>query len=229
MIWPLGGCEIPGYPLSKVPGHESTGPQINNIITLFLAERPHVMEDILDAVGKPKGEVKGPRSEDIVECRNRVARFLHADLDHDPGLTEVCAPLIRAWIEAANDPDTPLADWLFRGAPAGVDEHPECVGIFPLANEPPSREFKPTYYTEGCVNYVSMDDSPHGEEVLGKLISAGYVIRYSSIDEAMQAHSGKEILVSSKLALITTEKEGQLKHRLILDCRVSGANASTTK
>ena len=66
-----------------------------------------------------------------------------------------------------------------------------------------------------------------GAEVLDKLISAGYVIKYDCINKAMKAHGGK-ILVS-KLALITTEKDGQLKHRLILDCRVSGANSSTTK
>ena len=44
----------------------------------------------------------------------------------------------------------------------------------------------------------------------------------------MEAHGGNDIMIS-KLALITTEKGGQLNHRLIPDCRVSGTNSATTK
>ena len=35
--------------------------------------------------------------------------------------------------------------------------------------------------------------------------------------------------VLCRLALITTEKNGQLKHRLILDCRASGSNSKAVR
>ena len=126
------------------------------------------------------------------------------------------------------DPDVPLASWLREGAPAGVDLHPESVGIFPSAHEPPSGEFDLTYYCDESANYVSMDDSDHGDDVLQELVDAGYVDNFMDPDAAQKA-LGVESIVTSKLALITTMKNGVPKHRLILDCRVSGANAATTK
>ena len=45
--------------------------------------------------------------------------------------------------------------------------------------------------------------------------------------DAERVAGGK--LVTSKLALITTAKDGNLTHRLILDCRVSGTNDHATK
>ena len=43
----------------NIPGHKSLGPQLTKIIVQFLFERPRVMKDILEAVGKPKGEANG--------------------------------------------------------------------------------------------------------------------------------------------------------------------------
>ena len=40
----IGGMRNPRLSIGTAPGHKSLGPRINNIITLFLAERPHVME-----------------------------------------------------------------------------------------------------------------------------------------------------------------------------------------
>ena len=59
--------------------------------------------------------------------------------------------------------------------------------------------------------------------MLDQLVREGYVKKVKSLSQAKQLLSGATP-VTSKLALITTEKDGVLKHRLILDCRVSGAN-----
>ena len=64
--------------------------------------------------------------------------------------------------------------------------------------------------------------------MLSKLVGSTYVTKYTSIDQAMAAHGGKDLIIT-KLALITTEKGGQLKHIHILDCRFSGTNSATTK
>ena len=59
--------------------------------------------------------------------------------------------------------------------------------------------------------------------MLGGLVKAGLAKKVRSLDAAKQCLHG-HTPITSKLALITTEKDGALKHRLILDCRVSGAN-----
>ena len=59
--------------------------------------------------------------------------------------------------------------------------------------------------------------------MLEQLAREGYVKKVKSRSHAKQLLSGATP-VTSKLALITTENDGVLKHRLILDCRVSGAS-----
>ena len=62
-----------------------------------------------------------------------------------------------------------------------------------------------------------------------KLVDSGYVTKYDSLADAIRGCQGKDIVLS-KIALITsTTKQGTLKHRLILDCRVSGSNSATRK
>ena len=224
----IGGMKNPRLSLGKIPGHKRVGVAVAKVIGSLLDERPHIVENIYDALGAPKESGRGPSQKDVLECRYRLSEYLEADLNKDAGRTEIIAPLAEAWAEAANDPDKPLIRWLSEGAPAGILRHPECVGVFPLAKEPPSKEFELTPWDEKAMNYTSMEESPYGEEVLGKLVKSAYVTEYPSIKHAMKAHGGKQIIIS-KLALITTEKDGQLKHRLILDCRVSGTNSATTK
>ena len=58
---------------------------------------------------------------------------LQTDIDEDTNLTEVISPLVSAWIARAGDPDVPLAEWLRDGAPAGITQQPENVGVGPPA------------------------------------------------------------------------------------------------
>ena len=119
--------------------------------------------------------------------------------------------------------------WLLEGAPAGIQRHPESLGIFPQSEAAPSKDFELSFATGYAdFNYTSMDESPYSQEVLDDLVNAGYVTRCESIAAAIQHFAGK-VPVVSKGALITKEKEGVLKHRLILDCRISGTNSSTYK
>ena len=61
-----------------------------------------------------------------------------------------------------------------------------------------------------------------------KLVDAGFVKKVHSLSQANKDLFGATP-VTSKLALSTTEKDGALKHRLILDCRVSGANDAASR
>ena len=72
-----------------------------------------------------------------------------------------------------------------------------------------------------------MEDAPQGEQVLQDLVDKGFVMRFGFHEDAV-SYLGKQPIVS-KLALITTVKDGVGKHRLMLDRRVSGSNARTKK
>ena len=141
------------------------------------------------------------------------------------GLTQLDADIYEEWVRASGDPDVEIPRWLRRGTPMGIEVTARNVGIFPeVSDECPEHLRRPLeFYNERFVNYTSLEDSPHGEEVLGQLVREGYVKKVKSLSHAKQLLSGATP-VTSKLALITTEKDGVLKHRLILDCRVSGAN-----
>ena len=85
------------------------------------------------------------------------------------------------------------------------------------------------FATPGHKNYVSMDSSPYGREVLEKMVQAKFISKYSTIEEATKACGGKRLVLSRMALITTTTRTGELNHILILDCRVSGANAATKK
>ena len=99
---------------------------------------------------------------------------------------------------------------------------------FPLVDEDPTYEFPLAWYDERFMHYTSMEESPHANDVLDKLVKERYVLEFKDIDQAKR-YLGGRTPVLNKMALITVMKDGALKHRLILDCRVSGANSNTRK
>ena len=93
--------------------------------------------------------------------RWEIAVCLHTDIEDGTNLTEVISPLVRAWIARAGDRDVPLAERLKDGAPAGITQQPENVGVFPTSVSPPSEEFALSFWGGSEVNYVSMEESPY--------------------------------------------------------------------
>ena len=82
-------------------------------------------------------------------------------------------------------------------------------------------------YSGGFINYVSIEDRPHGQKVLDELVNAGCVEVFSNEHAAIAYLKSNPVV--AKMALISKEKDGILKHRLILDCRVSGVNERATR
>ena len=138
----------------------------------------------------------------------------------------ISSAILEAWAHMAGDPDLPLIRWLIEGAPAGILQEPECVGVFPLVDEDPTYEFPLAWYDERFMNYTSMEESPRANDVLDKLVKERHVLDFKDIDQAKR-YLGGRTPVLNKMALITVLKDGALEHRLIFDCRVSGANSNT--
>ena len=112
----------------------------------------------------------------------------------------------------------------------GIEAEATPVGIFPgvydKVDDSIQRQLE--FWGDKFSNYSALEDSPCFKEVLGELVKKNFVTKVGSI------HSAREILgghtpIASNTALITSEKDGVLKHRLILDCRVSGSNDKAAK
>ena len=157
----------------------------------------------MSSIGVPKGKSQVLMIKRILECRVVVARYLDADLHSDTTITEVSQSIMEMWAKRAGDPDTPVVRWLREGAPAGITKHPENVGVFPEDSPAPSYEFDFTHHSETFVNYVSMDESLYGEEILAHLVSSNYVKEFKSMKDAKNYLGGVEPVLT-KMVLITT-------------------------
>ena len=182
----VGGMRNPQRSITMVGDHRAVGIRIAFVIESFLDSHSFLEGRIHSAIGAVKGSVAplGPTSAEVVACRKMVALELGADLSDDPGLTELSVPLLEAWASAAQDIDKPLMTWLREGTPAGITQEIESVGIFPPSEEPPSRQFELAPFDELHTNYQSMEDSPHGHEVLMDLIKNKYVMNVTSEAQA---------------------------------------------
>ena len=78
------------------------------------------------------------------------------------------------------------------------------------------------------INYSSLEEPPYASEVLDDLATKHFVRKTKDIHAARDFLNG-HTPVCSKMALVTSEKDGVLKRRLVLDCRVSGANDKAVK
>ena len=225
----LGGMRNPANAVHRIPRMRSTGKDIAKIIEDYLNAHPEFEHNLMKSVGTENIERQGTFSEQILGCRRLVAQYLEADLSTDTCITEVSQRIMETWARKSGDPDIPVTQWLREGAPAGISRHPANVGVFPQDAQAPSHEFEFTHHSEHFVNYMSMDESPYGEEVLRKLVASDYVKKFDNMASARAYLDGAEPVLT-KMVLITTMKEdGTLKHRLIMDCRVSGVNSHTAK
>lgn len=234
----IGGMRQPRYSNKKVPKHPEIGKKVAAAIEAFLDDHEHIEDMIFGSLGKSKEEANLPSSDQIRGCLDAVVNILTAELSHSSSssasssatsqLTQLNSHLLRLWVLASQDPDIYIVEWLDSGAPAGISRHAEDAGIFPVASDSDAAQARVLQeFHAGFRNYVSMEESDGGDHVLQDLVDKEYVIKFPSIEEA-ETYLGSKAIVS-KLALITTEKEGIVKHRLILDCRVSGSNDHTRK
>ena len=227
----IGGMRNPRLSLLRVPGHRKVGAEIAAIIDNYLDEHPAVQDRLMRAIGDKTKMNKGPTKEEIKELTTRLEKYFGlAPHEATSFRTQLHQPMYEAWVRASGDPDIHVPKWLKEGTPMGIDKVAELAGVFPAVHQETPKEDRRDMLEPGeqFINYVSIEESEHGHEVLNELVLKGFVNKYATLNEAKLALGGLHPILS-KLALITTVKEGVLKHRLILDCRVNGVNDHALK
>ena len=220
----------PRVSLHKVPGHHKVGGEIAQIIDDFLTSRPRMETAIFKSIGDKTKSNTGPKTVDIADLRSKIEDHLGIERSGKAIGPRLRYNIYDRWVSLAQDPDKYVPQWLRLGSGIGITKIPEYAGIFPESVSTTAPEDMKNLISPGesFVNYTSIEDSPHGEEVLGDLVSKGFVAKFTDESEVKKLLDG-HLPYLSKLALITTSKDGVLKHRLILDFKMSGINDRATK
>ena len=113
-------------------GLHTCGHLARDTIDTLLDERPHIIDDCVDAIGSEYHG--GPNDDDVAECSRRLLQAFpdpgwlpppHEDVE-----TELNAELIESWRASSGDIDQHAAGWLRTGAPVGVDTDYDTCGVF---------------------------------------------------------------------------------------------------
>jgi len=230
----IGGLRRPQISVTKVPSLVPTGKAVRALMDKFLDEHPTVQLDCLASIGS---DVKtGPSDEYIHEIRLRLGKLLGTEdvgpVSRGDFSTEICAGLLKAWVEAAADPDTAVPCWLMEsGVPAGIRIHPEDKGIFPRnadrCGDSGDLEAKLESDPSNFVPYQSVEGNGEADKEIARYVAKGWLKKFGSLQSLIDFFGENPVL--SKFALIIKMRAGKLKTRLILNSKESGVSEQASK
>ena len=209
------------------------GMRLASIVDTFLDGDPVLERDIFQAIGDSKADAKA-LSQRLEPLRHLLAEDLSAfgtpnvgSVKTDTCTTDIRGHLLTAWACAAKDPAARLCQWLFTGAPAGLERgFDDLDGLFPRVapDEGDDIDTLASDY-ESFSNYTGVDDDPDAAAVLEKYIQLDFLKRFRTLQEVKAFVGGNPIL--NKLGLVVrykTNTAGQevKKTRIIVDNKESG-------
>ena len=101
----------------------------------------------------------------------------------------------------SGDPYLHVPVWPKEGTPTGIEQDPEDAGISPRVDQGvEEKDRRPLIFGgETFLAYKSFEDSADAADLLGELVSSGYVDEFAD-EGAARAAAGGNPLVTSKLA-----------------------------
>jgi hypothetical protein len=122
-----------------------------------------------------------------------------------------------------------ICEWLWSGAPAGIEIQPDAGPIFP-----PVEEAQPESY-DGLVsdlntfrNYPGIEDDQSVETQLRDFCLKGYMTKCDTLQQVRALLGGRDPVLS-KIGQIVKTRKGRTKRRMILDIKESGVGRATRK
>lgn len=228
----VGGMRNPAKSVSRLHGAQVMGSKIREEWENFYEARKTALSEFAQAYGTNEAQFDQYILE---EWRERIREVLKCEPEAE-GVTirenfEFKSPLQKdlwsAWINATNDPDTAIKDWLIEGVPLGIaKEIPGSNGIFPPVEKEEQEidQAQEIAAQLGLENYSSMEE--HRGEALLELqrYEEKGIARMVSSEELLQRFPTHGTI--SRLAMILKQKDdGTVKSRIIMDLRRSGGNS----
>ena len=225
-----GGMRRPLKISKQWPAYRRAGHQLWLAMVQHLQRHPDLQEKCLQAIGS-EAEDAGPSKQDldgVAEMLQKICGMTPGE--EKPGMhTLLRAGLIKKLAKFVDDPDAEMMyQWLTEGAPAGISmEIEDPAGIFPKSDEydPEVMEQLPDPHSHE--NYSSVEQDEAAGPEIQRLIATGFVKSFNNYKHFEDWLGAKPHL--SKMGMITKEKEGRIKRRLILDCKESGVNRKAQK
>ena len=217
----IGGFRDTTESLKRLPSVTAFGQQLGCSIANLLNGNPHWITSTCACIGV---EDQSPPAEAIEAVRAIIAEACGTTetgpVSNANCTTDIRCQLLEAWRLKSGDPDSAVAKWLNDGSPAGIREHAEPCGIFPVADDDAEldAECLATSYGE-FENYAGVENDEAAIEEIAKHLKAGHLKAYDSVAELAAALGEDPIL--SKIEVITRTRAGRTKKRVILDTRES--------
>ena len=223
--------------MGKLPQHKALGPQLAAVIDKFLDGNKVLERDIFQSIGADKVDVPA-LSARLEPLRHLLAEELSAR--GTPSISEVeaatCSASIRghllaAWATMARDPAWKVCEWLFTGAPAGLErDYTVLDGLFPRVLRPDESDNVVDLETDydSFTNYTGVEEDSDAADVIENYIRRKFLKSFSSLADTKKFVNGNPIL--NKLGLVVKNKThpetGTVTKtiRIIVDNKQSGVS-----
>ena len=216
----VGGLRNPRSAVAKSQSLRRTGERLRRVL-----DECENQEEVLVM---SEDITQGTSRSWVMEVRRKLCDEFQAE-ELEKGLQSV---LWKKILEEAEDPDAEvLPRWMAEGFPLGIEGKIENTGIFPEteADSAAVEASRLEGWLQGdadglSTNYSSFAEAGQpAEELLDQMVTAGRTEVYETWEEVQKTFGPEAKL--TKLACIVKQKEnGELKHRLVVDCRRSGVN-----
>jgi len=227
----IGGMKRPCAAIEKIPLISSVGSSIYEACTSYLAAHPDAVEAVHSAVGENGSGGSLPENH-VSHIRGLLADIVGAT-DTEPvhnGVYDTCvrAGLLGAWRKAAGDPDDQPEEWLRTGAPAGIRCVPADRGIFPRVDDVMDDPELLGTFDCNLTQSRHLDEQDIALEKFEEFRDKGYVKEFASYEDLVKFLDG-EVPVISDVHVITKIRNGNAKHRIILNCKKAGLTRSSQR
>ena len=220
-----GGMRNPRKISQTLPAYRACGHEIYLCVMNYLKVNEDARNRCLKSVGSSEAE-PGPTAEQIAKLRDLLLQKFPcpSEMRGQAQNSLLQAGLLWSLARKLGDPDADtIYDWLANGAPAGISVPILDPGnIFPPDDEEVDFDNFQLPSPDKHVNYATVEDDEASAAEVDRLIQTGFVKEFDSY-QAMATWLGKPPHLS-KLGMITKEKDGKIKRRLILDCKESNVN-----
>ena len=226
----IGGLRNPHVSIRKLPLVASFGISLGEKLSSLIEANPEWMSSTLKLIGQDTSTAPRDASEAVRHTISEACGKPNlVPVNHPTCSTPIRAHLLEAWRKASQDPDEEVYKWFVQGAPVGIYMPVEACGIFPtISDEDKEDHDELRCDIDDFVNYpgVEQDDTVEIETV--KHLQAGRLAAYYHIAEVRQALNGDEPILN-KIGIITRERGGVIKKRMILDTTQSRIKEATAK
>ena len=196
--------------------------------------RPPQLRNLTKCFGESP-EQEPPTEQDLAPLRAKLAAQLGVSAaaggKHHPNSTWRFG-LVRKLQERAGDRDKWVADWLEHGAPTGVMcPIPHGFGAYPILDSPATLSPSEALDLPVVPNHKSFTDAgqfnaPPGLAIVQQHLASGFGELYRNRADA-EKRLGTRIS-TAPLGCVSKQKEtGAWKHRVIMDLRMNGVNATS--